>query len=532
MLGLALVALAHGVAAQQIYDIWQTTWDRSPLFEYNPSSAGSLPINFTSSGTTGDADITVDDTTVYQTIYGFGGSLTDSSALILNNMKSTDSDSYWELLKKLFDPTDGANSAGLSYVRVPLGASDFSATTYSFDDTSGDTSLNDFNINNAPSYLFSVLKDIMSVNDVLRVHLLPWSPPGWMKDGGTMDGGSLQTKYESNLANYILKALQGFKDEGITAFAVSIQNEPQNSNPTYPSTNMPYDVEASIGKTLRTLLDDNGFSDTKLIGYEHNWDNAATYPVNLMDSAASSFDGVAFHCYAGDVSEQSNFTSKYPNKEVFFTECAGTIGTDWWTNIKWYMDNLWIGSLNYGASSGLMWNIALNASGEPKLPGTNSCGGEGCRPIATVNSDGSYSLNEEFYSLAQASKAIIPKDSGGPWGQRVKVTVGGTLNWALVVGAYVTTRKSSSDYDRYSLVVLNWDDGSSSTWNPVSVKTTINFRDVQATVTFPVGVTTLWWYATAPSLDAAPDEIPYSEIYGETASGHQQPMGIWQRDYP
>ena len=35
---------------------------------------------------------------------------------------------YWSLLNYLFDPTDGKTGAGLNYIRVPLGASDFSAT--------------------------------------------------------------------------------------------------------------------------------------------------------------------------------------------------------------------------------------------------------------------------------------------------------------------------------------------------------------------------------------------------------------------
>ena len=47
---------------------------------------------------------------------------------------------------------------------------------YSFDDVSGDNALNSFNINNAPSYLFSVLNDIRSINSLLRIHILPWSP--------------------------------------------------------------------------------------------------------------------------------------------------------------------------------------------------------------------------------------------------------------------------------------------------------------------------------------------------------------------
>ena len=41
-----------------------------------------------------------------------------------------------------------------------------------------------------------------------------------------------------------------------------------------------------------------------------------------------------------------------------------------------------------------MWNLALDGFGNPKLPGTQSCG-KGCRPVVTVSSDGSYSFNQE-----------------------------------------------------------------------------------------------------------------------------------------
>jgi len=114
-----------------------------------------------------------------------------------------------------------------------------------------------------------------------------------------------------------------------------------------------------------------------------------------------------------------------------------------------------IGSISYGSSSGLMWNLALDGSGQPILPGSDSCGG-GCRGVVQINSDGSWSVNQEFYAMAQASKAILPRDVGGPWGQRIGVSVGGSLSWALVVGAYKTGRVSSSDWNRYSIVVLNW----------------------------------------------------------------------------
>lgn len=50
----------------------------------------------------------------------------------------------------------------------------FLLVAYTYDD-SGDTALNDFNINASPSYLFSTISDILSVNEILKIHVCPWS---------------------------------------------------------------------------------------------------------------------------------------------------------------------------------------------------------------------------------------------------------------------------------------------------------------------------------------------------------------------
>lgn len=81
--------------------------------------------------------------------------------------------------------------------------------------------------------------------------------------------------------------------------------------------------------------------------------------------------------------------------------------------------------------------------------------------------------------MAQASKAVLPKDVGGPWGKRVGVSVGGSLSFTLTVGAYVTGRVSSTDWLRYSIVVLNANDNNNGSWDPVPVQTTIEFRGMQ-----------------------------------------------------
>ncbi|KAI0734077.1 glycoside hydrolase superfamily [Fomitopsis betulina] len=381
----------------------------------------------------------------------------------------------------------------MTYLRVPLGATDFSAYAYTYDDTGGDTALNDFNINASPSYLFSTISDILSVNKILKIHVCPWSPPGWMKDSGSIDGGKFYTSLTSTYAKYLLRSLQGFQGKGIPLWAISLQNEPQNSNPTYPTALLDAYWEGQLGGQLKTLMNNNGFSDTLIIGYEHNWDDAGKYPIQLMEDYASPFDGVSFHCYAGAVGDQVTFHNAYPDKNVYFTECSGAIGSDWWTDIKWYLNNIFIGAVNNWSRNGAMWNLALDGSGQPELPGSNSCGGGGCRGVVQINSDGTWSVNQEFYAIAHASKAVIPRDSGGPFGQRIGVSVGGNQN--LVVSAFVTKRTSSSGWWRYSLVVLNQDDKNNGSRDPVDIAATIEFRGKQARYTFPVGVTTLWWYA-------------------------------------
>lgn len=59
--------------------------------------------------------------------------------------------------------------------------------------------------------------------------------------------------------------------------------------------------------------------------------------------------------------------------------------------------------------------------------------------------------------MAHAAKAILPKDTAGPFGRRVGYDLSGdaTAAAALTVGAYVTERTSTGDPSRYSLVVMN-----------------------------------------------------------------------------
>ncbi|KAJ7290229.1 glucan endo-1,6-beta-glucosidase [Mycena rebaudengoi] len=476
--------LISHVAAQKTFEItgWQTTPDKSSLFA--PVTKQSA--TFKTTAESASADIVIDEKTVKQTMEGFGATLTDSGAKSLSELKKKNPDSYSKLLDKLFNPGVNASSAGITYLRVPLGATDFSATSYTYDDTAGDTSFNKFNIDVAPSYVFEVLEDIQAVSspDSLHIHLVPWSPPGWFKDSGSINGGSFKSQMAETYAQYLLKCLQAFEKKGIHIRAISIQNEVLNSNGSLPSCKMTWEDEGAIGKALRALMNSNQFTNVKLIAFEHNW-SGLDYATSLMEKYSDVFDGVAVHCYRGTVDDQKQFADAHPKTNIYFTECSGMLGGDWWGDMQWQTDNLFIGSVEYRAKTVLTW---LLVSGD-QLPDASSChdkqgNANSCRAVVTANPDGSYVLNEEYYAIAHASRAVIPQDK--EFGKLIGSTVSKSHAGSLRVTAYSTARANAKDPTRYSLHVLNMGG---------TAEYTIGFQGKQVSYSFPRGLTTLWFYA-------------------------------------
>src|SRR5512141_1325114 len=94
--------------------VWLTTGDQSKLLA--PQAATAFAPD---SGTT-TLTIDVDEATKYQQMDGFGASFTDSSAWLVANALSADQRDA--LMRQLFDASSGI---GLSYLRQPMGASDF-----------------------------------------------------------------------------------------------------------------------------------------------------------------------------------------------------------------------------------------------------------------------------------------------------------------------------------------------------------------------------------------------------------------------
>lgn len=81
---------------------------------------------------------------------------------------------------------------GLSVERLSVGSSDYSAELYSYDNVDGDVSLEHFSIDRDKKHIIPMIKKILNVNPDLYLYASPWSPPAWMKTGGSLCGGYMR----------------------------------------------------------------------------------------------------------------------------------------------------------------------------------------------------------------------------------------------------------------------------------------------------------------------------------------------------
>ncbi len=378
----------------------ETTGDRALLLQAQPS------VSFAGGGSSSGLVVTVDPTTQYQQMDGVGGSLTDSSAWLIWNKLTASQQT--PLMQQLFSPSGGI---GISFLRQPMGASDFSASgNYSYDDMpSGQTdpNLTNFSVAHDATYIIPLVKQALSINPNLKVVALPWSPPAWMKSTGTMNGGNMNKAYFPSLAQYFVDFVQAYQHQGIPIYALSVQNEPLYSTTGYPTEYLSASDEASfIANNLGPALSTAGLGNVKIFGYEHNWDNTA-YPQSLLGSSAAPYlAGSSFHCYAGDPSAQSTVKTAFPAKDIWFTECSGITSSGFAGDLVWNAEHLLIGATRNWARSVSIWNLALDQNSGPK---NGTC--SNCRGVVTIDDSVSPShitFNVEYYVLGHLGKFVLP----------------------------------------------------------------------------------------------------------------------------
>ncbi|MEV8508442.1 ricin-type beta-trefoil lectin domain protein [Actinoplanes sp. NPDC051475] len=369
-------------------DVWLTTPDRANLLSQKSA------VTF---GTTGSGPvITVNPGTTYQSMVGFGAAFTDAAAWNVFNSPQRDT-----VMNALFGTGSGI---GLSFLRQPVGASDFSRSFYTYDDGAADPSLSRFSVAHDQAYILPLLQQARQLNPQVTVKGAPWSAPAWMKTNNNLVGGSLSQANEGVYADYLVKFVQAYQAAGVPVGYLSVQNEPQFSPPGYPGMLMSDAQQSRIIKLLAAKLRTAGLS-TKILGWDHNWDNTS-YPQAVNNAAGADVAGSAWHCYAGDPSAQSTVHNAQPAKDIFFTECSGTESAD---TSKTFADSLWwqgrnlaVGATRNWARSVALWNLALDANHGPVIGSCTTCTG-----VVRI-SGSSVTYNAEYYVLGHLSKFVKP----------------------------------------------------------------------------------------------------------------------------
>jgi glucosylceramidase len=372
---------------------WITKGDRSALLQKQAD------IHF---GTASNAyqNIDVDSTQTFQTIVGFGYSLTGGSAYLINRLSAATRNS---LLQELFGT--GENSIAVSYLRISIGASDLNASVFSYDDMPAgqtDINLDNFSLSQDTLDLIPVLKQILTINPHIKLLGSPWSPPVWMKDNGNSIGGSLQPQYYDAYARYFVKYIQHMQANGITINAITPQNEPLYGG-NNPSMVMTAQQQADfIKNNLGPAFQAAGIT-TKIILYDHNCDRP-DYPITILnDAGAKPFvDGSAFHLYGGDISALSTVHNAFPDKNLYFTEQWTGAKESFDDNLKWHVKNVIIGTVRNWGVVALEWNLANDGNYNPHTPG----GCTECKGAITL--DGGVNRNPSYYIVAHASKFVPP----------------------------------------------------------------------------------------------------------------------------
>ncbi len=345
--------------------------------------------------------ILIDPKQQFQTIDGFGFTLTGGSALLIQQMQPAKRKA---LLQELFGKT--ANAISISYLRISVGASDLSESVFSYHDLPNgetDTLLHQFNLSRDTIHLIPLLKQILAINPTIKLMATPWSPPTWMKTNHNSMGGSLIPQYYRSYARYLVKYIQAMKAKGIAIDALTIQNEPEHGG-NNPSMLMTASEQAIFIKAHLGPLFKQHAVKTKIVIWDHNCDHPE-FPIHVLNDADANqyIDGSAFHLYAGDIAALSTVKNAHPSKNIYFTEqWTGSKGS-FDGDLKWHVKNVLLGALQNHSKIVLEWNLANDGSFGPHTPG----GCTECKGALTIDG-ATVTRNVAYYIIAHAAKFVPP----------------------------------------------------------------------------------------------------------------------------
>lgn len=298
----------------------------------------------------------------YQEIVGFGGALTQASAVNLFGMSK---EKQKEIMQAYFDPEEGI---GYSFCRATINSCDFSTESYAYDETPGDFELKDFTIEHDRKDVIPMIKEAYRWNPGLQIFSSPWSPPHWMKTNGRMDKGRyLKKDCRQVWADYFVRYLEEYEKEGIPVWGVTIQNEP-NAEMGWESCFYNDQEERDFLENYLKPAFERAGRKEKILFWDHNKERAVDRALEVASSekAKAAADGIALHWYVGDhFGALDAIHEMMPGKFMIGTEaCVGTEKKEAYAAGEKYAHDI-IGDLNHWANGWVDWNMILDDTGRP-----------------------------------------------------------------------------------------------------------------------------------------------------------------------
>lgn len=368
----------------------------------------------------------------FQTLTGFGGSFTESSAYLLNQLDAVKRN---EVLQAYF----GSDGAAYSLTRTHINSCDFSLSNYAYAPIAGDTALEHFSIAEDKDDIIPMIKDAMAISeDGFQIISTPWTAPPWMKDNNGWRGGKLLPAYYPTWAHYFVKYLEAYQAEGIDIWGITVENEPLGNGGQWESMHFTAEeMGVFIKDHLGPILAEKA-PDLKVLVYDQNRDEMEEWAEVLYKNPEVSrfIHGMAVHWYshtADWLPEALNLTHEIaPDKHIINSEACIDAEVPHWKDDAWYWakeatDWGWdwapadkkkdhpkyvpvyryardiIGCMNSWVDGWVDWNMVLDRKGGPNWA-NNWC----TAPVIVDPEANEVYYTPLYYTMSHFSKFIRP----------------------------------------------------------------------------------------------------------------------------
>ena len=371
----------------------------------------------------------------FQTITGFGGAFTESSAYLLNRLSAKNR-------RKIMEAYFSENGANYSLTRTHINSCDFSLKHYAYDMFEGDKNLDHFSIEeDLTNHLIPMILEAKSISkDGFNIIASPWTAPPWMKDNKAWVGGKLLPEYNNTWALYFSKYLDAYKKVGIDIWGLTVENEPHGNGNNWESMLFsPKEMTDFVQNHLGPKLEKDGKGEVKIFGYDQNRAGLKEWVDEMYKDEKSSkyFSGTAIHWYESTYEyfpEALQYAhNKAPHKFLIETEGCVDSEIPKWNDDAWYWEKEatdwgwdWasekekylhpkyapvnryatdiIGCLNNWVDGWIDWNMLLDKQGGPNWF-KNWC----VAPIIVDPEKDEVYFTPLYYTMAHFSKFIRPQ---------------------------------------------------------------------------------------------------------------------------